>query len=270
MNRVHHVSAIDLLSMCSDESIDMIYTDPPFGTNVKQRMSRKKDGVVTTVMEYDDRFDDYMEFLRPHLVEFHRVLKKTGTLYLHLDRRWVHYVKVECDKIFGRDNFLSEVIWAYDFGGRGKDRWPAKHDTILVYVKSEGDHVFNWEDIDRIPYMAPELQKDPERAAKGKVPTDVWWMSIVGTSSKERTGYPSQKPQKLLERAIVASSPVGGVVLDPFVGSGTTAAAALATGRSFIVGDMSEIAISVMRERFLGRDDIEFVSPIVVDDQRVQ
>jgi len=265
-NSVHHVSALELLSSIPTGTIDMIYTDPPFGTNVTQRMDRKKDGVVLSSMSYSDRFEDYMEFLRPHLVEFQRVLKDSGTLYLHLDRRWVHYAKVECDKIFGRDNFLSEVIWAYDFGGRAKDRWPAKHDTILVYAKKEGEHVFNWDDIDRIPYMAPELQKDPERAAKGKVPTDVWWMSIVGTSSKERTGYPSQKPQKLLERAIVASSPVGGVILDPFAGSGTTAAASLATGRSFIVGDLNQVAINVMKERFADRNDIEFVSPYSVDD----
>jgi site-specific DNA-methyltransferase (adenine-specific) len=259
VNSVHHAPALELLGSIETGSIDMIYTDPPFGTNLKQKLDRKKKDVVVSSMEYDDKQDDYLEFMRSHIEEFHRVLKESGTMYLHLDHHWVHYVKVMCDEIFDRENFLSEVIWAYDFGGRGKDKWPAKHDSILVYTKSRGKHIFNWEDIDRIPYMAPELQKDPERAAKGKVPTSVWWMSIVGTASKERTGYPNQKPQKLMERAIVASSPLGGVVLDPFAGSGTTAAAALAVGRTFITSDANIVAIDVMKERFAGQEKINFI-----------
>lgn len=263
MNRVHLSSAIDLLSSLGSESVDMIYTDPPFGTETTQKLRRKKQGVIVSELGYDDIHDDYLEFLRPHIEQFHRVMKDTGTLYLHLDHHWVHYVKVMCDDVFGRQNFLSEVIWAYDFGGRGKDKWPAKHDNVLVYVKDKGKHVFNWEDIDRIPYMAPGLQKDPDRAEKGKVPTDVWWMSIVGTQSRERTGYPNQKPQKLIERAIVASSPEGGLIIDPFAGSGSTASAALATNRMFVVGDANPEAIETMRHRFENVESVEFVAPQV-------
>lgn len=250
MNRVYHAEALDVLNALPEASIDLIYTDPPFGTQSHQVMERQKNGMVISRVGYYDKFDDYMAWIRPHLIQMHRVLKETGTLYLHLDGRWVHYVKVALDEVFGRDNFLNEVIWAYDFGGRGKRCWPKKHDTILVYVKDREKYIFNWDDIERIPYMAPGLQKDPKRAEGGKVPTDVWWMSIVGTASKERNGYPNQKPVKLVERAVLASSPAGGVVLDPFAGSGTTGQAASNNGREFIMVDSSPWAIEVMQERF--------------------
>lgn len=243
-----------VLSALPTASIDLIYTDPPFGTQTNQVMERQKDGKVISKVGYSDRHDDYMAFIRPHLIEMHRVLKQSGTLYLHLDGRWVHHVKVALDDIFGQDCFLNEVIWAYDFGGRGKRSWPRKHDSILVYVKASGKHVFNWDDIDRIPYMAPGLQKDPTRAAVGKVPTDVWWMSIVGTQSKERNGYPNQKPVALVERAILASSPLQGIVLDPFAGSGTTGEAAIRHGRTFVLVDQNPLAHEVMQKRFDGVD----------------
>lgn len=243
---------MQVLPTLVDASIDLIYTDPPFGTQTHQVMERQKNGMVISRVGYYDRFDDYMAWIRPHLEQFHRVLKSTGTLYLHLDGRWVHYVKVALDEVFGRGCFLNEVIWAYDFGGRGKRCWPKKHDTVLVYAREEGQHVFNWDDIERIPYMAPGLQKDADRAAAGKVPTDVWWMSIVGTQSRERNGYPNQKPVKLVERAVLASSPAGGLVLDPFAGSGTTGEAAHRNGRSFILVDASPWALEVMEERFTG------------------
>lgn len=247
---MYHAEALDVLNTLPEASIDLIYTDPPFGTQSHQVMERQKNGMVISRVGYYDKFDDYMAWITPHLVQMHRVLKETGTLYLHLDGRWVHYVKVALDEVFGRDNFLNEVIWAYDFGGRGKRCWPKKHDTILVYVKDREKYVFNWDDIERIPYMAPGLQKDPKRAEEGKVPTDVWWMSIVGTASKERNGYPNQKPVKLVERAVLASSPAGGVVLDPFAGSGTTGQAAFNHGREFILSDSSPWAIEVMQQRF--------------------
>lgn len=178
-------------------------------------------------------------------------------MYLHLDHHWVHYAKVMCDEVFGRDCFLNEVIWSYDFGGRGKRCWPKKHDSILVYVKTPGKHVFNWDSIDRIPYATPEMQhvgRTPEEAAQriaaGKVPTDVWSMSILGTNSRERNGYPTQKPVKLVERAILASSPPDGVVVDVFAGSGTTGAAAHNQGRRFVLADVSPNAIQTMKERF--------------------
>lgn len=264
-NTVHNTTALDFLRSLPDGSVDMVYTDPPFGTGDVQKMARKKAGKIVSNIEYSDRFENYLNFLEPHLVQLHRVLKETGTLYLHLDWRWVHYAKVKCDEIFGYDNFLNEIVWSYNFGGRGKDRFPQKHDTILVYAKELGRHTFNWDDIDRIPYAAPELQyvgrtreEAEKRIAEGQVPTDVWSMSIVGTASKERIGYPNQKPIKLIRRAIVASSNLGDIVVDPFVGSGSTADAALGAGRKFIVNDLSDDAVTVMRRRFAGCD-VKFV-----------
>ena len=265
LNTVHSGSALDLLHSIPDGSIDLIYTDPPFGTGNVQTMDRKKAGKTVSKIEYSDKYENYLDFLEPHLIEMHRVLKDTGTMYLHMDWRWVHYAKVMCDGIFGMENFLNEVVWSYNFGGRGKDRWPQKHDTILVYTKEMGKHTFNWSDIDRIPYAAPELQyvgrskeEAEKRIAEGQVPTDVWSMSIVGTASKERVGYPNQKPQKLMKRAIVASSNVGDIVLDPFGGSGSTAAAAMEANRKFITGDSSPDAIQTMRNRFTGLD-VKFI-----------
>jgi len=246
-----------VLRQLPDGAVDLIYIDPPFGTEAEQVMARKKGDETVSTMSYSDRHDDYLAFLKPHLSEAKRLLKETGTLYLHLDYRWVHYAKVMCDDVFGRANFLNEVIWAYDFGGRGKRCWPKKHDNILVYSREPSNHVFNWDDIDRIPYMAPGLQKDEARAEEGKVPTDVWWMSIVGTSAKERTGYPNQKPVKLVERAVLASSPPGGLVIDFFAGSGTTGEAARKHGRKFILIDSNPQAIEVMKARLTG-DDVKW------------
>lgn len=254
-NIIHYNQALDVLSSIAENSIDMIYVDPPFGTGKVQCLARKKGDSTAEPIRYEDPNRDYMAWLKPHLLEFRRVLKQTGTLYLHLDHHWVHRVKVMLDdEVFGEECFLNEIIWAYDFGGRGKRCWPKKHDSVLVYVKEKDKHVFNWNDIERIPYMAPGLQKDKDRAEAGKVPTDTWWMSIVGTQAKERNGYPTQKPVKLVERAILASCPPDGIVLDVFAGSGTTGAAALAHGRSFILADMSPWAIEVMQERFKNVD----------------
>jgi len=254
------------LSCLEDSSVDLIYTDPPFGTGDMQTMARKKAGKTVSKIEYCDRYEDYLSFLEPHLRDMHRVLKETGTLYLHLDWRWVHYAKVICDDVFGMENFLNDIVWSYNYGGRGKDRWPQKHDNILVYVKKRGKHVFNWDAIDRIPYAAPELQyvgrtkeEAERRIMEGQVPTDVWSMSIVGTASKERTGYPNQKPLKLVRRCIVASSAPGDLVLDPFAGSGTTADAALSVGRRFLVCDQSDHAFQVMKKRFESNSNVTFV-----------
>lgn len=253
-NIIFHQNALAVLHATQEGSVDLVYVDPPFGTGNRQGLRRRKDGQVISQITYEDPNIDYQEWLRAHVEAIRRVLKPTGTMYLHLDYRWVHYAKVMCDEIFGSDCFVNEIIWAYDFGGRGKRCWPKKHDNILVYSREPDKHIFNWDDIDRIPYMAPGLQKDPERAEKGKVPTDVWWMSIVGTASKERNGYPSQKPVKLVERAILASSPPGGVVMDVFAGSGTTGEAAHRNGRTFVLADVSLWAMEVMKKRFEGLD----------------
>jgi len=252
MNIVFHRNAVSVLAETPEASIDLVYVDPPFGTGHKQALARKKAGEVLTYIEFEDPNKNYIAWLKAHVEGIKRVLKPTGSMYLHLDHHWVHRAKVMCDEVFGAENFLNEVIWAYDFGGRGKRCWPKKHDSILVYSREEDQHVFNWDDIERIPYMAPGLQKDPARAEAGKVPTDVWWMSIVGTASKERNGYPTQKPVKLVERAVLASSPPGGIVMDVFAGSGTTGEAAHKHGREFVLGDTSPWAIETMQKRFEG------------------
>lgn len=249
MLRVIHADALDVLRTTPDASVDLVYVDPPFGTGSKQ---------VGRSGAYDDP-DDALIVRDPwYIHEFHRVLKSTGTMYLHLDWRSSHYARLECDRVFGSTNFLNEVVWAYNYGGRGKDRWPRKHDTILVYARNVGDHVFDWDAVDRVPYKAPGMQhvgRSPAEAeariARGQVPTDVWTdIPIIGTSSRERTGYPTQKPVRLLERIVVASSPPGGTVLDVFAGSGTTGAACLKTGRDCVLVDKNPQALAVMKERF--------------------
>ncbi|GEK86734.1 site-specific DNA-methyltransferase [Microbacterium aerolatum] len=197
---------------------------------------------------YDDRFDDYGDFLMPRLEEAWRLLADDGTLYLHLDYREAHYAKVMLDAVFGRDAFLNELIWAYDYGAKSRRRWPTKHDTILVYVKTPGGHVFNADDIDREPYMAPGLVT-PEKAARGKLPTDVWWHTIVPTTGREKTGYPTQKPEGILRRIVQASSRPGDRVLDLFAGSGTTGAVASALGRDAVLVDDNPEAIRIMQAR---------------------
>lgn len=256
---------LPILQSLPDESVQLVYTDPPFNTgNVRtyQRIRTTRDergdrtgfggrryrSEGTSSHSFADAFEEYLDFLTPRLSEIWRVLRSDGTLYLHLDAREVHYVKVVLDNIFGRDCFLNEIIWAYDFGGRPKRRWPAKHDNILVYVKDRERYVFNRDEIDRIPYLAPGLV-GKEKAERGKLPTDVWWHTIVGTSAKERTGYPAQKPVALAERIIRASSDPGELVLDPFAGSGTVGAASVQLGRRHLLIDSNPEAVAVMSER---------------------
>lgn len=274
-NRIYFGDNLPILEGIPDGSVDLIYIDPPFNTGKTQtrttlRTVRSSSGdrtgfqgeKYTTVKlgsrGYMDIFDDYLEFLEPRLEQAFRVLSPIGTLYFHIDYREVHYCKVLLDKIFGRSSFLNEIIWAYDYGGRPKNRWPAKHDNILVYVKDPRRYTFNMEDIDRIPYMAPGLV-GPEKASKGKLPTDTWWHTIVATSSKEKTGYPTQKPRALLDRMIRASSNPGELVLDFFAGSGTTGESCLQLNRRFILIDQSEQAMQVMAKRFAGNPTIEWI-----------
>ena len=264
--RVIQGDNLAVLQSIPDESIQLIYVDPPFNTGrVQSRGSstttRTETGnrigfkgqryeiVKETVLSYDDEFKDYWSFLEPRLEEAWRILNETGTLYLHLDYRESHYAKVLLDALFGRECFLNEIIWAYDYGGKAKSRWPSKHDTILVYVKNPDKYYFNNETVDREPYMAPGLVT-PEKVAKGKLPTDVWWHTIVSPTGKEKTGYPTQKPVGILRRIIQASSKEGDTVLDFFAGSGTTGHAASLLNRNFILIDQNPEAIQVMKERF--------------------
>jgi site-specific DNA-methyltransferase (adenine-specific) len=273
--RIHHADNLEVLRKLPDASVDLIYIDPPFNTGRAQarrsiKTVRDADGdrtgfkgeryrtVELAERAYGDAFEDFLEFLRPRLVEARRVLKQTGSIYFHIDAREAHYCKVFLlDAIFGRDCFVNEIIWAYDYGGRGKKSWPRKHDTIFLYAKDAGLYTFNQDAIERIPYMAPGLV-GPEKAARGKLPTDVWWHTIVGTSSNEKTGYPTQKPLGVVCRAIQASSNPGDVVLDFFAGSGTTGAAAIKEGRDCILVDSNPEAIEVMRKRFEGVKGIQW------------
>ncbi|MFZ4117483.1 MAG: DNA-methyltransferase [Rhodoluna sp.] len=264
--RVIQGDNLSVLKSIADESVQLIYVDPPFNTGrVQSRGSSKTTRTETgnrigfkgqryeivkeTILSYDDEFEDYWGFLEPRLEEAWRVLSETGTLYLHLDYREAHYAKVLLDALFGRECFLNEIIWAYDYGGKAKSRWPAKHDTILVYVKNPDKYYFDNESVDREPYMAPGLVT-PEKVAKGKLPTDVWWHTIVSPTGKEKTGYPTQKPLGILRRVIQASSKEGDLVLDFFAGSGTTGAAAAELSRDFILIDQNPESIEVIKERF--------------------
>ena len=282
--RIERGENLAVLRRIPDGAIDLVYADPPFNTGKRRRLTRLRTvrdesggrtgfggrRYAATPGEshsYEDRFDDYEGFLAPRLRELHRVLAPHGTLYLHLDYREAHGCKLLLDEIFGRAQFLNEIVWAYDYGGRPKDRWPAKHDTILVYVREAGRHVFDGEAVEREPYMAPGLV-GPEKAARGKLPTDVWWHTIVPTTGRERTGYPTQKPLGILRRMVAASSRAGALVLDPFAGSGTTGAACLELGRRFWLVDESADALAVMARRFAGTPDLEWVGVQPSDRER--
>ena len=274
-NRIYFADNLEILQSMDEGSVDLIYIDPPFNTGKQQKRTqirtiRSQHGDRTGFAgqryrtleigskKFADLFDDYLAFLEPRLLEAHRVLSSTGSLYCHIDYREVHYCKIMLDGIFGRDCFLNEIIWAYDYGGRSKKKWPAKHDNILVYVKNPKNYTFNAEAIGRIPYMAPGLV-GKEKAARGKLPTDTWWHSIVGTNSKEKTGYPTQKPLGVVKRVVQASSNAGDLVLDFFAGSGTIGQVCLELDRRFILIDNNAQALQVMANRFDDTDGIEWI-----------
>lgn len=274
VGRVISGDNLAVLAGVADGCIDLAYLDPPFNTGATRNLrslsvsavpeseagnsgvrrgfgGRSYRTAVRSQASYADRYDDYLGFLAPRLAEIRRVLAPTGSMYLHLDPRESHYAKVALDELFGRDCFLNELIWAYDFGGRGTRRWPAKHDVILWYARVPDGQYFDLAASDRLPYLAPALV-GATKAARGKTPTDVWWSTIVPTGGHERTGYPTQKPLAILRRIVISSSPPGGLVLDPFAGSGTTGAAAAEAGRRFLLIDSNPAAIAVMRRRFAG------------------
>ncbi|MCY1011514.1 DNA methyltransferase [Nannocystis pusilla] len=262
---------MDLLPGLPAGGFSLIYIDPPFNTGQTQRRAqlrtvRDADGDRTgfkgqryrTIKlgerRYADVFDDYLEFLWPRLEQAHRLLAADGSFFLHLDYREVHYAKIACDQIFGRECFMNEIVWSYDYGGRSKSRWSAKHDNILWYARDPARYTFQYEAIDRIPYMAPGLV-GPEKAARGKTPTDVWWQTIVSPQGREKTGYPTQKPLKILERIVVVHSRPGDLLLDFFAGSGSFGEAALRHGRDVVLVDQNPEAVEVMRRR------LEFAAP---------
>ena len=275
MNEVHHADNLDVLLKIPDASIDLIYIDPPFNTGKIQRYQRiqtkqdedgnrkgfvgkKYSSKIVSDTSFHDSFADFQAYLKPRLEQAKRVLKDSGSIYFHIDYREAHYCKVFLlDALFGRDNFINEIIWSYDYGARSKKRWPAKHDTILFYAKDAKKYFFDIDEVERIPYMAPGLV-GPEKTKRGKTPTDVWWHTIVPTNGKERLGYATQKPLGIVKRAVFASCPKGGTVLDFFAGSGTTGAAALERGCNFILIDTNLEAVTVMKRRFEMRSDVEF------------
>ena len=256
---------LEVLRTLGHGSIDLIYIDPPFNTGRAQKRvalrtvqdsggdrtgfgGKRYRTTALGATAYADDFDDYRAFLEPRLIEAHRVLGVRGSLFFHIDYREAHYCKVLLDGIFGRACFINEIVWAYDYGGRPKKRWPAKHDTILWYAKDPAHYTFNYDEIDRIPYMAPALV-GAEKAARGKTPTDVWWHTIVPTNSKEKTGYATQKPLGLLERIVRVHSAPGDTLLDFFAGSGTFGEAAAMHGRSCILVDDNPEAVRIMAKR---------------------
>ena len=263
------------LKKMANNAVELIYIDPPFNTGREQSRTRirtlpSKNGdrvgfqgkryetQVVSRSGYRDSFDDYLAFLEPRLREAYRVLTPQGSLYFHIDYREVHYCKVLLDQIFGRESFINEIIWAYDYGARARKRWPAKHDNILWYAKDSRRYTFNYDEIERIPYMAPGLVGE-EKAKRGKLPTDTWWHTIVGTNSREKTGYTTQKPVGILRRIIQASSNPGDTVLDFFAGSGTVGAVCLELERNFILVDNNPQAIEVMKKRFAEISGIEWL-----------
>ncbi len=265
-NRIVQADNLEFLPTLQDGVAELIYIDPPFNTGRKQERRRTRSvrdeqqgdhigfggkryrTVEISSSGYDDTFEDYQAFLRPRLEEAHRLLATNGSFFLHIDYRESHYSKVALDEVFGRDCFMNEIIWAYDYGARTKKRWAPKHDSILWYAKNPKDYIFDFDAMDRIPYMAPGLV-NAEKAARGKTPTDVWWHTIVSPQGKERTGYATQKPLGVLDRIVKVHSREGGLVLDFFAGSGTTGAAAAGNRRKFLLVDLNPEAIKVMSQR---------------------
>lgn len=272
---IHLGDNLEILKTFPDEGFDLIYIDPPFNTGKRQERATLKTvrdargdrtgyqgrRYRTTRLEtaaYDDAFEQYHEFLRPRLREAHRVLKKTGSFFFHIDYREVHYCKIMLDRIFGRASFINEIIWAYDYGARSKKRWSTKHDNILWYAKTPDDYTYRYEEIERIPYMAPALVGQ-EKAKRGKTPTDTWWNTIVPTNGREKTGYPTQKPVAILNRIVRVHSYPGASILDFFAGSGTTGEAAFKNGRNVVLVDNNAEAIRIMQQR------LTFAKPVLYE-----
>lgn len=266
MKRIVLGDNLEVLSGLPDACARLVYIDPPFNTGRMQRRTRlrtvrddetgdrtgfKGQRYRTEVLgaaSWEDAYDDYLGFLAPRLEAARRILTGDGSLFFHIDSREAHYCKVLLDELFGRECFINEIVWAYDYGGRSRTRWAAKHDTIFWYAADPARYVFRYDDIDRVPYMAPGLV-GPEKAARGKVPTDVWWNTIVSPTGKEKTGYPTQKPLRILERIVRVHSDPGDLVVDFFAGSGTTGEAAARTGRGYLLVDSNPEAVAVMAAR---------------------
>ncbi len=262
---IHFGDNLDILRGFPSGSFDLVYVDPPFNTGRNQSRTRLRTvrdaagdrrgfggrryrTIRLGSRSFADVFDDYLAFLEPRLIEAHRLLRPAGSFFLHLDYREVHYAKVLLDSLFGRESFLNEIIWAYDYGARATRKWSPKHDNLLWYAKDPARYTYRYDDIDRIPYLAPRLV-GPEKAARGKTPTDTWWHTIVSPTGKEKTGYPTQKPLGILERIVRVHSNPGDLLLDFFAGSGTLGEAAVRAGRRAVLIDDNPEALEVMARR---------------------
>jgi len=241
--QLYHGDNLKILSSFEDESFSLIYSDPPYGCG---KSFKSRNG------SFDDKLTGqaFLDWLKPRIEESKRLLTKTGSFFIHMDYHEIHYVKVLCDKVFGRESFMNEIIWQYDFGARQKTKWSTKHDNILWYAKDAKNYVFNLEQVDLIPKLAPGLpvsknRKNPDK----KLLTDVWWNTIVPTNGKERTGYPTQKPLAIVERIVKVHSNAGDNLLDPFAGSGTLGEAAAKHERKVTLIDSNIEAIEVMKRR---------------------
>lgn len=255
--------------------INLVYIDPPFFTNrdFLARIGRNKDSRKPkeweTVEGYHDQWSDldaYLNFLYQRLHLIYRLLAPTGTLYLHLDWHANAYARILLDEIFGRERLLNEIVWTYHGPSPIKSAFNRKHDTILAYTKSK-DYTFNVDDI-REPYNPNTVKtfKSSKKAGfgktpnlkRGKVPEDWWYFPVVARLHNERTGYPTQKPEALLERIIKASSNKGDLVADFFAGSGTTASVAADLERSFITTDATWRATYTTLGRLAAKKSISF------------
>ncbi len=265
-NQIYYGDNLDILPGLRDGSVNLIYIDPPFNTGKVQERTqirtirdetngdrvgfqgRKYRTETVGTKGFADSFDDFIDFLKPRILEAYRILSENGSFFLHIDYREVHYCRLLLDRIFGRDCFMNEIIWAYDYGARSKKRWPAKHDNILWYAKDPKNYTFNFDEMDRIPYMAPGLVGQ-KKADRGKTPTDVWWHTIVPTNGKEKTGYPTQKPLGLITRIVKVHSKHDDLLLDFFAGAGTLGEAAAREGRRFVLIDKNSEAVQIMARR---------------------
>jgi site-specific DNA-methyltransferase (adenine-specific) len=256
---------LDAMAKLPLAAFDLVYMDPPFNTGRAQARrslsmvaddagdrvgfgGRRYASRLLQTLAYEDSFGDYLAFLEPRLRRARDLLAAHGTLYFHIDYREAHYCKLLLDEVFGREAFLNELIWSYDYGAKPRRRWPAKHDTIFVYVRTPGAHHFDAEAVEREPYMAPGLVSS-EKAARGKRPTDVWFHTIVPTNGREKTGYPTQKPEGVVRRMVAASSRREGWCLDPFAGSGTLGVVCRGLGRRFVLVENNPDAVAVIQRR---------------------
>jgi site-specific DNA-methyltransferase (adenine-specific) len=252
---------LTFLATLPDSSVDLVYADPPFGTQRTRRLAS-----LTRAPTFEDVWDGgvrgYVEWMRPRLQELHRVLRSTGSLFLHADWRASHRLRVELDELFGVECFRNEIVWHYGLGGRAPaNAFARKHDTILFYARSAAAR-FNPTRGDVTPAMAAKYAHQDEEGRRfmrsygrryylkgGKRHDSVWQIPAIAPGARERLGYPTQKPEALLERIVEAASDPGDLVLDPFLGSGTTAVVALRLGREFVGCDRSADAIALTRAR---------------------